>query len=144
MNAPNFYSAVNLFLMKDGLILLQRRSNTGFMDGMYGVPAGHVEGKETIVGALIREAKEEIGITLQEKDLKVAHIMHRVSADDRVYFDIILTAETWSGEIQNLEPEKHDEVRWFPLNQLPENFIPYFKRSLERMDKGIFFSEEQS
>ena len=114
------------------------------MDGMYGVPAGHVEGKETIIGALIREAKEEIGITLYEKDLKVAHIMHRISTDDRVYFDIILTAHAWSGEIQNLEPDKHDEVRWFPLNQLPENLIPYFKRSLERMEKGIFFSEEQS
>lgn len=144
MNVPNFYSAVNLFLIKDGSILLQRRAKTGWMDGMYGVPAGHVEGKETIIGALIREAKEEIGITLYEKDLKVAHIMHRISTDDRVYFDIILTAHAWSGEIQNLEPDKHDEVRWFPLNQLPENLIPYFKRSLERMEKGIFFSEEQS
>jgi 8-oxo-dGTP diphosphatase len=40
-NIPASY----LMLMKDDKILLQRRCNTGYKYGEYGIPSGHVEKK---------------------------------------------------------------------------------------------------
>lgn len=66
--------SVYLILIKDNKILLLRRYNTGFMDGYYSFPAGHVEPNETLTQAMVREAKEEIGIDVNQKDLKLIHI----------------------------------------------------------------------
>ncbi len=111
------------------------------MDGYWGMPAGHVEGTESMSNAVRREAKEEASIELSDSDIKLAYVMHRVSSD-RVYFDFFFTASTWNGTIQNAELYKHDELKWFPVNSLPPNIIPYLKRVLERIERGIFFSED--
>lgn len=62
--------AVHLLLIKNGKILLLRRKNTGFYDGSYSVVAGHLDGGETATSAMIRETKEECGITLNFESLK--------------------------------------------------------------------------
>ncbi|HIE41446.1 MAG TPA: NUDIX domain-containing protein, partial [Candidatus Aenigmarchaeota archaeon] len=62
---------VYLVLIKDNKILLSRRFNTGFHDGEYSFPAGHLDGNETLIQAMVREAKEEIGIELKPEDLKL-------------------------------------------------------------------------
>lgn len=79
-------SAVHLLLIRDGKILLLRRMNTGFYDGSYSVIAGHLDGGETATSAMIREAKEESGITINSKSLKMVHVMHRKSSEERVDF----------------------------------------------------------
>ncbi|WP_228059029.1 NUDIX domain-containing protein [Nostoc sp. LEGE 06077] len=66
-----------LILIKDEKILLIRRFNTGYEDGNYSVVAGLVDGNETFVQAVVREAKEEVGIDLNIQDLEVVHIIHR-------------------------------------------------------------------
>ena len=59
-----------LVLIKGGKILLQRRFNTGYMDGKYSLPAGHVDEGESFGKCIAREAKEEIGVDVDIKDLK--------------------------------------------------------------------------
>lgn len=85
-NIPASY----LILMKDNKILLQRRFNTDYKDGEYGIPSGHVEKNESFTKALIREMKEEIGIILKPKDLKVVHVMHRKSEMEEERIDTFL------------------------------------------------------
>jgi 8-oxo-dGTP pyrophosphatase MutT (NUDIX family) len=46
--------AVHLFLIKDEKVLLLRRFNTGYEDGNYSVIAGHLEGNENYLQAMIR------------------------------------------------------------------------------------------
>lgn len=78
--------AVHLFLLRGQEILLLRRYNTGYEDGNYSVPAGHLDGNEEVKAAAIREAKEECGIDLAPADLSLAGVMHRRSFDERIDF----------------------------------------------------------
>lgn len=112
---------VMLLLIKDGKVLLAKRANTGWGDGLYAMVGGHMDGDETIKQAMIREAKEEIGITLFEDDLKIVGVSH--VKHDRELILYYLTATKFDGKIVNNEPNKCDDVRFFNLDDLPENII---------------------
>ena len=130
-------SAVHLFLIRDGQVLLLRRCGTGYEDGNYSVIAGHLNGDEEIKVAAIREAREETGIAIGHQDLEVVGVMHRRSDDERI--DFFLRARSWSGRITNREPNKCDRLAWFDLGKLPENVIPYVRRALENYRQGRWF-----
>lgn len=134
--------ACYLILIRDGETLLLRRFNTGFQDGNYGLVAGHLDGDESFRDAMVREAQEEAGIVVDKEDLNIVHIMHRSKIDttgERI--DLFLTTEKWEGEIKNMEPEKCDELSWFPLNNLPANTIPYIREVLENIQNKKIYSE---
>jgi len=130
-------AAVHLFLMKDREILLLRRYNTGYEDGNYSVPAGHMEGGEEVKQAAIREAREECGIRISPEDLQVVGVMHRKSDDERI--DFFLATSRWSGEIINAEPDKCDQLVWSDVSQLPENTIPYVRQAIANYCSGDWF-----
>jgi 8-oxo-dGTP diphosphatase len=81
-----FPVAVHLFFFRDDRVLLLRRFNTGWEDGKYSVPAGHVDVGESVTEATIREAREEVGITLKPEDIEVIHVMHRKAEEERIDF----------------------------------------------------------
>lgn len=130
-------SAVHLFLVRDHAVLLLRRFNTGYEDGKYSVIAGHLDGSEEIKAAAIREAYEEVGITIAPPDLQVVGVMHRKSDDERI--DFFLAAASWSGTIANREPNKCDRLVWADLGDLPQDVIPYVRRALDNYGSGIWF-----
>ena len=129
----------HLILVKDGKILLLRRFNTGWGDGNYSVIAGHLDGNETFLQAMIREAKEEAGIELSQEDLEVVHVVHRKSNEERI--DFFILAKRWKGEPRNVEPHKCDDLSWFEMDKLPENTIPYIRQAIGCFRKGVFYSE---
>ena len=139
MSEPRFtfVSAVHLFLLRGEQVLLLRRFNTGYEDGNYSVPAGHLDGGEQVIQAAIREAREEIGIEIAPEDLAVPGIMHRKAEDERI--DVFVAATRWTGEPRNCEPDKCDELRWVDNDTLPENVIPYVRRALENYQAGRWF-----
>lgn len=119
--------AVYLILRKGSKVLLVRRANTGYQDGKYSLVAGHVEGRESIATAICREAKEEVGVKIHPKDLSLAHITHRLASDKKIYLDCFFKCAKWSGEIQNKEPHKCDDVSWHSHLSLPKNIIPHVR-----------------
>ncbi len=132
----------HLILIKDNKILLSRRFNTGYEDGNYSVVAGHLDGNETFTQAMIREAKEEAGIDIVAEDLEVIHVMHRKSppeTNERI--DLFLKASKWKGEPKIMEPDKCDDLKWFPIDDLPANIVPYIKHAILNIKKEIFYSE---
>jgi 8-oxo-dGTP pyrophosphatase MutT (NUDIX family) len=133
-------SAVYLILQKDNKILLSRRFNTGWMDGNYSLIAGHLDGNETIFRAMVREAKEEAGITVKKSNLIPAHVLHRKSSDSE-YIDFFFVAQKWDGKPTINEPDKCDDLSWFDLDNLPDNLLPYIKSTLENYRNHIPFSE---
>ena len=107
-------------------VLLQLRQGTSYMDGHWAAAAaGHVERGETAYDAARREAAEELGIG--DVGLEFAFSMHRTrhaeAIDERV--DWFFTAWTWTGEPRVVEPEKAAEIRWCPLDRLPEPMVPH-------------------
>ena len=54
-------ATVYLILIQKKNILLLRRFNTGWEDGNYSLISGHLDGKESVIQAMIREAEEEAG-----------------------------------------------------------------------------------
>lgn len=69
----------------DGRVLLSQRFNTGFRDGDYSLAAGHIEQDETATDAMIREAKEEIGVVLERENLHMNYMMYFGGAGSGYY-----------------------------------------------------------
>ncbi len=134
--------AVYLFLKKDRKIFLTRRFQTGYEDGKYMVPSGHVEKGESLTEATVRETMEEVGISVRPKDLRLVHTMYRPAHDatgERA--DFFFEADAWQGEPYNKEPDKCDEVGWFPLDALPENIVAYLRIAIAAAAQGMPLSE---
>ena len=132
--------AVYLFPFDGTKILLMRRFNTGWMDGMYSLISGHIDGNESVTDAIIREAYEEAQITLSSDDLKPATVLHRKSPDEE-YIDFFFVAEKWKGIPKIGEPDKCDDLSWFDINNLPTNTLPYIKDALDNYKKNNPFFE---
>lgn len=130
--------AVHLISKNNNKVLLLRRYNTGYEDGNYSVVAGHVDGNETIISAMKREAKEEACIDIDEKDLKIVQVMHRKAEDESI--DYFLYCEKYTGNIIIGEPNKCDELKFYEIDKLPKNTIPYIKQAIENHKNGVEFS----
>lgn len=128
----------HLLLFDGDKVLFGRRQNTGFEDGSYHVPSGHLDAGESMIAALIREAKEEIGVTIAPEAVEFAHVMHNSSGGGRVAF--FFTVHQWEGTPENREPHKCAELRWFPLGALPDRMIAYCRTALDHVTNGLAFS----
>jgi ADP-ribose pyrophosphatase YjhB (NUDIX family) len=120
-------------------VLLLLRANTGYMDGHWAVPAGHVEHGESAVAAAVRELKEEVGLDVDAADLVPVTAMHRTGGngdpiDERV--DFFFMASKWTGEPRLMEPEKAAGLDWYPLDKLPGPLVPHEARVLGAVADG--------
>jgi 8-oxo-dGTP diphosphatase len=131
-------AAIYLLLIKDGQVLLLRRQNTGWRDGEYSLVSGHLDRGESVVTAMVREAKEEAGISILERDLKFAHVMQQY--DNNEYVDFYFTADRWTGVPENKEPNFCDDMRWFDLKQLPQKLVPNVAQAIDLFKQGVYFS----
>jgi 8-oxo-dGTP diphosphatase len=137
---PKFYLACYLVLRRGNEVLLLKRFNTGFQDGKYSMVAGHLDGNETVKAAIRREAKEEANLDISLKDLEIVHVLHR-KTPEREYVDFFLSARKWRNEIRNMEPEKCSELRWFGIDRLPRDTIPYIRFVINKISRKEFYSE---
>ncbi|KKP93108.1 MAG: hypothetical protein US98_C0029G0009 [Parcubacteria group bacterium GW2011_GWC1_38_6] len=132
--------SVYALFVKEGKILLSRRYQTGYEDGNYGLPSGHVDGGETMRDALAREMYEEVGVEIDKNDLDLVLTMHR-QCGDHERIDLFFVVKNWEGELKNMEPEKCDDFSWFPLNQLPENTVLYIREAISYFSKKTNYCE---
>ena len=137
MSKHNFRVAINLIIKQDNKILLMRRYNTGWNDGMYALMGGHVESAENPYSTVIREAKEELGITIKKKDLK--HLLTMTVNPDHIY--LYFMCSEFEGKITNMEKNQCDDIRFFNINELPNNLIDADKLAINTIlkEKSISF-----
>jgi 8-oxo-dGTP diphosphatase len=128
---------VHLLLMRDGRVLLGRRSNTGYGDGAYEPPSSRLDERETVVEAAIRVAAAQAGIALGASHVTLAHVMHDVSGAGRIAF--FLTADGWEGE-PGSACASYSDLAWFAADDLPANMIDRARVAVRNYAAGIGFS----
>ncbi len=133
-------AAYVLLLDGDGRVLLQLRSGTGFRDGFWAAAAaGHVAAGEPVHDAAVREAAEELGVTVAVADLEPLTAMHRTAptgldVDQRV--DFFFACRRWAGEPRTMEPAKSAGLGWYALDALPDPVVPHERLVLDGLRAG--------
>lgn len=117
-----------IFMLENpqGEVLLHLRQNTGFADGYWSLPGGHVEPNEHVLTTIQREAKEELGIEVEEEGINFLGLHHIRRNDGLDGLNLYYKITKWQGTPSNTETATCAGIQWFPLNNLPENTFPEF------------------
>jgi mutator protein MutT len=102
----------------ENTILMGLRHGTRSHNGLWGVPGGGVSEAETAIQAAIRESEEEVGLV--PVNLSSPFITTEVLSGLRLSF---FFCTEWNGFPENREPHVCKELRWFDINEIPENTI---------------------
>jgi 8-oxo-dGTP pyrophosphatase MutT (NUDIX family) len=124
-----------------GQVLFGLRANTGWADGMWHLPAGHLEPDESITAASCREVVEEVGVTVDPADLEFVHVMHHDDGDGAARVGFFFRAKRWTGTLVNAEPHKCAKLGWFAPHALPSETVGYASAALRNINNKILFSE---
>jgi len=103
--------------LRDGnrVLLCHRSAGRRWYPDVWDLPGGHVEHGEIPSAALVRELREELGITIAEPS---GPPMKEVSADT---FDMqIWLVDGWAGTPVNAAPNEHDAIAWFGETELAD------------------------
>jgi ADP-ribose pyrophosphatase YjhB (NUDIX family) len=125
-------TGVHVLCERAGRLLLMRRAGTGFFDGLYSLPGGHVEPGESVRMAARRELREETGLEVAVSALQFLGVVHRLSDTNRI--DFFVRAQAFSGEPQILEPSMCDRLEWHDPLELPAQTVGYIRAALAAGD----------
>jgi hypothetical protein len=82
-------------------------------------------------------------VEVDPADLELVHVIHRKQLEPlnqrRLHF--FFRAKKWKGIPKNMEPDRHDNLRWFDIDSLPHNTIDYVKQAVICFRNGIMYSE---
>ena len=109
-------------------ILLQNRIKTDWRG--YCFPGGHVEPGEAVVDSVIREMKEETGLTIQSPRLCG---IKQFPIDGGRYLVFFFKTESYAG---NLRSSEEGRVEWIHRKELPNlNKVSDFMEMLKVFDR---------
>lgn len=129
-----------MVLMRGQEVCLLRRKGTGWMDGLFSLAAGALEAGETIASAASWEAQEELGVEVFPASTRYAHTLHSLT-DGTGWVGHFFVATEWLGRPTLCESEKHSDLTWRHLQDLPDDLIPYVRQALSCIAEGIPYSE---
>ncbi len=135
----NLTTAILVILIKDNNVLFLKRAY-GWGAGTYTLPGGNAELHESLTQAAIRELYEEVGIELEHENLSFVNLSHIKNANIE-YLLVSFVATQWKGEPFNKEPEKHSEMVWLDINNLPVNMNPYALEILNAYNNKKTYTE---
>jgi 8-oxo-dGTP diphosphatase len=126
-------------------VLLLHRFNTGCYDGYWCLPGGKVDPKEQPGTTAKREAKEEldVNISVEFRTTVIAKLDKVFDPEKSIFEDLsfYFYGTIISGTPINKEINKHDDMRWFSTNSLPDRLIPTDKIGLDCHLTNIAYNE---
>ena len=112
----------------DGRVLLAQRPEGKSMAGLWEFPGGKVEAAETLLEALTRELREELGVLVEAAEALM--VLEHDYGDKQVRLDVHRVTR-WSGEPRGLEGQP---LAWQRPEQLRNWTFPAANRPiLERL-----------
>lgn len=119
-----------LFINRSGELLLVQHH-----DGTWGIPGGLMELGESVEQCAIREAKEELGITIRNLNLIGVYSgqqLHTKLRNGHEYYNVVIgyICTEYEGELQPDGFEVIDAKFYNPL-QLPEQIDPFIKKTIQ-------------
>ncbi|MFF7725675.1 NUDIX domain-containing protein [Streptomyces sp. NPDC008001] len=129
-----------LMVRSDGRVLLLRRAGQVYASGLLCPPGGHLEQDEPVTAGALREVAEEVGVTIAPRDLEFCHAIHHRSPEGEGRMGMVFTAQRWTGEPVNREPEKCSALVWVDPARPPSDCVPYTAAVLERFCSGALLS----
>jgi 8-oxo-dGTP diphosphatase len=105
---------VAILLVSDHRVLVEKRKLTKRLaPGTVAIPGGHVDRGERLEQALVREAREELGIVPREIGF-VCTLMHLAEELRTLHY---FAVRSWEGDIV---PEEAESVIWLPLDSVDQ------------------------
>ena len=118
---------------KDEYLIVKRSSDDDFLPGAWEFPGGNIEENETILEALKRELKEEIGYNLNTKDTKIIHFYDEIKEKSETYhyieLDFLIKEKT--KDINVKLSNEHEDYKWVKKDS--ELLDDYIKSKLENI-----------
>jgi 8-oxo-dGTP diphosphatase len=136
---------VNVFVVAmltiNNQVLMVKRQNASFGDGLYSLVGGKVERGETALSAICREVREETTLDIPEDAFTLVHTLHRKGTEAE------LIALCFKADINalsapyNNEPDKCSDMRFFTFDVLPKNIIPAHAQVIRCVQQGTIYSQ---
>ncbi len=116
-------------LVREGRVLLGRRTSKVRFAGLWDAFGGHIERGESPEEALRRELREELAIDVTlERFLHVYEDIDPTSGETFRHHLFLVTG--WDGE-PGIANEEHSEIRWYRPDEVAElNLMPSLKEAI--------------
>lgn len=131
------------FIVRDNKVLLLKRGKVAG-EGTWSLPGGHLDYMERIDAALIRELKEELNVELSPKDLTLIAVTDDLRLQlDQHYLHMTFRVNIGGQDPQRMEPDKCTELRWFPIDAMPENIFLFHAKIFATLKaKELYFPNQ--
>jgi len=121
-------------IVRDGRILLVLRRKPPEA-GLWNLPGGKVDFLERVEDAIVREVREETGVTIALSRLLL--VSQLISADGQHWVSPVYLAQVVSGEPENREPVKAGAVEWFAMDSPPANLAQAAREAIGAILEGL-------
>ncbi|MCL2860477.1 MAG: NUDIX domain-containing protein [Oscillospiraceae bacterium] len=102
----------------DEILMLLRKKEPA--KGFWAIPGGNVELYEKLEDTIIREMKEELDVEVEVTKF-LCNIQDINEEKDLHWIMPVYEARIVNGTLRNVEPDKHEDMRWFKLSEIPTN-----------------------
>ncbi|RXP63497.1 NUDIX domain-containing protein [Lutibacter sp. HS1-25] len=141
-----FHASVHIWIFDNHKnILIQKRAlNKDTFPGLWDISvAGHISAGELPIDSAIREVSEEVGISIQQKQLhyigtSTKKVTHKIDLIDNELHHIYICSINFNIETLKIQQEEVAEVKLIPLNELilatnlnNTSFVPHGKSYYE-------------
>ena len=118
---------------KDEILMMLRNKEPA--KGYWAIPGGKVELYERLEDTIKREMKEDLGVEVEVTKF-LCNIQDINQETEQHWIMPVYEAKVVEGIVENKEPDKHLDLQWFSIDQIPQNISFMTKMVVKEIKKG--------